>query len=256
MTDTPLDRARRAITANPEDETARLAWYHAFASTEVCVLLEEEPQGDDLSPRLFSLEEGLFLLAFDSEERLAAFTESVLPYAALPGRVIAGLLAGQGVGIAVNPGEEESAFLMSPQSVDWLARLLAEAPQASAVLPTGWSPPATPGLAATLAERLWGFGARAERAWLARGTFADGQDNLLLVIEDAAPEARAALAKAAGEALAFAGVAGDVLFLTASEARNLVGCADPVALSRPAPPPPPSAPAAPGSDPARPPRLR
>jgi hypothetical protein len=248
------------MSAAPGDDGARLDWYHAFADAELCVLLEREPLDDDLSPRLFPLEEGLFLTAFDGEERLAAFAGTAVAYAALPGRVIASLLAGQGVGIAVNPGDASRAFLMPASAVDWLVGLLAERPQAAASLPLRWGAADAPGLAARLAGRLEGFGALARAGWLARGAFEDGRTALLVVLEDAARDSRTPLAKAVAEALAFLRIAADVVFLSTDEVRalGLPGLADPVPLSRPVPPPDRTmaTPSAPGSDPDRPPRLR
>jgi hypothetical protein len=57
---------------------------------------ESEAEGDTLAPRVFALEDGPVVLAFDSEDRLAEFTGAPAPYAVLPGRVIAAQLAGQG----------------------------------------------------------------------------------------------------------------------------------------------------------------
>jgi hypothetical protein len=257
-----LDRAHRAMEAAPEDEAARLAYYRAFADAELCLLLEREPEGDDLAPRLVALDSGRAVLAFDGEERLAAFSDLPLPYAALPGRVIAQALAGQGAAIGVNLAGGPGAFLMPAEAVDWLADALARRPSVVAAEPVAWHAPARPDLAARLADRLAGFGALAARAWLAGAAHADGRKALTLVFEDAAPGAEEALAKAAAEALLFSPLHGEPVDLTflggaRTAALNLAGLAAPVPLSRPAPAPVATPlPAAPGTDPDRPPRLR
>ncbi|HEX9856761.1 MAG TPA: SseB family protein, partial [Paracoccaceae bacterium] len=79
---TPLDTAYAAMEAAPGDDTARLRFYERLAEGEVFLLLEAEAAGDTLAPRVFDLEEGPVVLAFDLEERLAAFTGIPAPYAA------------------------------------------------------------------------------------------------------------------------------------------------------------------------------
>ena len=64
------------------------------------------------------------VLVFDREERLADFTGGIAPYAALPGRVIAGMLKGQGIGLGVNLGVAPSSMLLPPEAMDWLAETL------------------------------------------------------------------------------------------------------------------------------------
>ncbi|MCY1126403.1 SseB family protein [Frigidibacter sp. RF13] len=261
MTDaSALDRAHAEMITRPEDEAARRAYYHRLAAAELCLLLDREPEGDDLAPTVAGIEEGQFVLAFDGEERLAAFADGPVPYAALPGRVIVGLLAGQGIGIGVNLGSEETAFLMNAEAVDWLADLLAAEPEAGAARPVGWAAPARPDAAAALSAALSGLGAFAEGGWLATVRYGDGRVAMALVIEGAAPGAEGPLAKAAAEALAltFGPGEADVLFLSPADCTrlDLAAFAAPVILTRPVAPATAPAPAAPGSDPDRPPRLR
>lgn len=262
MTDeTPLDRAHHAMSARPEDASARLAYYHRLAGAELCLLLDHEPQGDDLAPRVLDLSDGPVVLAFDGEERLAAFADGPLPYAALPGRVILTLLAGQGIGLGVNLGSDDRAFLLPASAVDWLADLLSQSPEPATARPTGWAAPADPALAPRIAGLLSGLGALATQGWLATARSDDGTSMQFLVIADPAPGTEEALAKAGAEALAFSGAdpsAFSLLFLSGTECRalGLPLLAVPVPLSRPVAPSDPLAPQAPGSDPARPPRLR
>ncbi|WP_284165284.1 SseB family protein [Frigidibacter sp. SD6-1] len=255
-----LDRAHREMIARPEDEAARRTYYHRLAAAELCLLLDREPEGDDLAPTVVDLDEGKFILAFDSEERLAAFADGPVPYAALPGRVIVGLLAGQGIGVGLNLGSEETAFLMAAVAVDWLAELLAAEPVAGAARPVGWAAPARPEAAEALSAALSGLGVLAEGGWLVTVRHADSRVAMALVIEGAAPGAEGPLAKAAAEALALTlgPEEADVLFLSSEEcaALGLARFAAPVILTRPVAPAPMSEPSAPGSDPDRPPRLR
>ena len=130
MTDpTALDTAHAAMSAAPEDDAARLRFYARLAEAELFVLLEREAEGEVLSPRLFDLADGPVVLVFDREERLAAFTGAPAPYAALPGRVVARMLGGQGIGLGLNLEVAPSALLLPPAAVDWLAGMLGQVPE-------------------------------------------------------------------------------------------------------------------------------
>ena len=118
-----------------------MAFYRALADAELFVLLEAEAEGDVMAPRVFDLADGPVLLAFDSEERLAGFSDRVLPYAALPGRVVAQLLAGQGIGLGINLGVAPSAMVLPPFAVDWLAETLAHGPEEAEARPQSFHPP-------------------------------------------------------------------------------------------------------------------
>lgn len=266
MDETPLAAAHRAMTTAPDDAAARLAYYRTLAASELCLALAREPAGDQLDPLVIDAADGPLLLAFEDEDRLAAFSGQPQPYAALPGRVILSLMAGQSLSLGVNFETEAGAFLMPAETVDWLAARLAESPAPGRAAPRGWAAPDVPASAAAgLAAALAGAAGLTRRAWLVAALGDGGSRTLTLAFESARPEAEPALAKAGAEALAFSGLAegrADVLFLTETE----VGRAgiDRIALAIPLPPvdhrPPPAAtrpaPAAPGSDPARPPRLR
>ncbi len=259
---TDLDRSHAAMTRAPDDAPARLAYYHRLADTEFFLLLKSEPTGDQIAPEIFALEEGRFALAFDSEDRMAVFADTPVPYAALPGRVIAAALAGQGVGIGVNLGVAGSAFLMPPVALDWLADALARAPVVGAGRPKAYFAPSLPGLGRAISLKLAGLGALATTVWLAGARHGDGRTGHVLVFEDANPAAETALAKAASEAILFSGTDPqgiEILFLSASQisVEKLAGIAERIAISKPAESAPKRlAPAAPGSDPAKPPILR
>ncbi len=263
--DTALDQARRTLQAAPDDDAARLAYYRAMADHEFCLLLDHDPRGQDLTPRLFDLGEGPVVLAFDGEDRLGAFVGGPQPFAALPGRVICQALAGQGAALGIDLQDETRAFLMPPEAVDWLARFTSAALSGSAEEPEVWLPAAAPGLAPAIAACLSGFGAVAARGWLAGARHPSGRQADVLVLEATVPaDAASAMAKAAAEAMAAAlgpDRAPAEIAVLAPERIMALGidrCATPIALSLPVQPlsAAPAGPAAPGSDPDRPPRLR
>ena len=132
---TALDTAHAAMEAAPEDEAARLRFYERLADGELFLLLAQEASGDDIVPELFDLSDSRFVLVFDREERLTAFTTRAAPYAALPGRAIAGMLAGKDIGLGLNLEVAPSSILIPGPAVDWLAATLGKGPEEAAARP-------------------------------------------------------------------------------------------------------------------------
>lgn len=260
MTETPLDRSHAAMEAAPDVETSRLRFFDALAGAELFLLLEAEAQEEAISPRTFLVDGTPYVLAFDTEERLAAFAGAIAPYAALSGRALAPMLAGEGLGLALNPEVAPSAMFLPPEAMRWLAETLAERPAELEARPVSVAPPSRlpQALLSALDAKLATAGGLARHAWLVAVTYGDGRDSHLLAFVDAVPDAEAGLARAMGEALTFSGVeAGemDVAFFRASDPVMSriakVGLRFDIPSLDPA-----GAPAAPGMDPARPPRLR
>ena len=262
--ETDLDRAHGAMDAAPDDDAVRLAFYDRLADAQLFVLLTVEPAGDAVEPQLYDLEEGRFALAFDLEERLSTFSGAAAPYVALPGRVIARILAAEGIGLGLNLGVAPSAFLMPPEALGWLAGTLAHAPGAAEARPVAYDRPAgvPPALLTALDAKLARLTGVADKAHLVSVTYDDGAQGHLLVFEGARDGAEPALAKAMSEALVFSGVeagALDVTFLAPGDAAlgSIVRNALTFELPQPA-----RAemrvltPSAPGMDPSRPPKLK
>jgi hypothetical protein len=256
---TLLDAAHAAVSADPENEALRLRFFERLADGELVLLLAREAMGERLEPRVFDLEEGPVVLAFDLEERLASFTGGIAPYAALPGRVIAGLLKGQGIGLGVNLGVAPSSMLLPAEAMDWLAQTLAESPEEMEALPQEFLPPRVPqALVVALDAKLAKAGGLAGAALLAGVVYQGGRRGHLLAFLDAAPGAEDALARAMGEALVFSGIeAGelDVAFLLSADPAATAMARIGLRFDLPLPEAP-VAPTAPGMDRSRPPKLR
>lgn len=257
---TPLDLAHAAVSADPGNEALRLRFFERLADGEMVLLLEREAAGESLEPRVFDLEDGPVVLVFDREERLAAFTGGIAPYAALPGRVIAGLLKGQGIGLGVNLGVAPSSMLLPPEAMDWLAETLEEAPEEVEAKPVEFLAPRVPeSLISALDAKLAKAGGLAAAALLAGVVYQGGRRGHMLVFLDAGEGAEPALARAMGEALVFSGIeAGelDVAFLRSDEAAAAAMQRVGLRFDLPAPEATDPTPAAPGMDPSRPPKLR
>lgn len=258
--ETSLDRASAEMTAAPQDDAARLRFYGRLAESELFVLLEAEPSGDALSPQVLAVEDGRFVLAFDTEERLAQTGGRGAPYAALSGRALAAMLAGQGLGLGLNLSGSGAAALLPAEAMNWLAEIVARRPETTAERPVAVRAPdrLPETFLAALDGKLAAAAGLARAALLASVSYSGGRDGHLLAFLDTAAGAEAALTETAGEALVFSGLeAGtvDVAFLESGDpvARRLGRVA--LRFDLPAPEAPP-APIAPGSDRDKPPRLR
>ena len=256
--DTPLDLAHDAMEAGGDAE--RLRFYERVADAELFVMLDREDK-DMIVPRIFPIEGGDVVLAFDRVERLAEFSGKVTSYAALPGRAVAAMLAGQAVGLGLNLGVARSSLLLPPEAVDWLAGMTAQAPVDAMGRPTEFRPPTgVPQAQLTgLDTKLALTGSLARSAYLARVVYDDGRNGHLLAFVDAAKEAEDALSRAVAEALIFSGVDAaeiDVAFLASSDPICARMARVGLRFDLPEPAAQAAAPRAPGMDPDQPPKLR
>ena len=261
MAETVLDAAHAAMQADDADDTARLRFYERLADAELFLLLAAEPTGDQVEPQVFEVEDGAYVLVFDREERLAEFVGQAAPYAALSGRAIAGMLAGQG-GIGLNLSVAPSSILIPAEAVEWLAQTLSAAPAEVQERPVEIKAPVgiPQELLGALDTKLAACSGLARSAYLVAVTFAPARAGHLLAFVDALEPAQAALSQAISEALVFSGIeAGeiDVGFFDASD--PIAARLAKVGLRFDIPQPEVAVriqPAAPGMDPDRPPKLR
>lgn len=181
------------------DAPQRARMLSRLADTELAVALVAEPLGDRVELRIFPLETGPVALACDTEDRLAGFFGGPVAYAAMPGRVLAGLLKSEGAGLLVNPGQP-SEMMLDAGMLDWLTGALSAAPEATdaRLRLTAPAPAVIEALAQPLAERLGDMHGLIAGAALA-GT---GASHVVL-IAGADPAHQPAIAKALAEALAF-----------------------------------------------------
>ncbi len=252
---TPLDTAHAEMETS---EAARLRFYERLADAELFLLLEAEATGDQITPRLFPVEETTLVLAFDREERLAEFAGAV-PYAALSGRNLAQMLAPQGLGLGLNLEVAPSAIILPPDAMVWLNDTLGQAPADVEATPEEILPPT--GLPETLItgldQKLALAAGLARSAYLCAVKYKGGAQTHMLAVIDAVPGSEPALARAVNEALVFSGIeagALDVAFFRAQDpvAASLAKAGLRFDLPTPAEPQPPRAP---GMDPAKPPKL-
>lgn len=190
-----------SVPFHDADAPLRARMLSRLADTELSVALTREPADDNVELRMFPLENATVALACDTEDRLAGFFGGPVAYAAMPGRVLAGLLREAGAGLLVNPGHP-SEMLLDAAMLDWLTGALSAAPSEdhARLRLTAPAPQAISDLAEPLAARLAdlrGLVAGAALAGIA------GQDGHLLLIAGAPADRQPAIAKALAEALAF-----------------------------------------------------
>lgn len=257
--ETPIDAAHAAMEAAPDDDAARLRFYERLGDAELVLLLKSAPEGEQIAPEVFPVDGADYVLAFDREERLAAFAEGAVPHVTLSGRVLAGMLAGQGLGLGLNVDVAPSAILIPPAAVEWLHGTLAHGPaEAEDSIAEVAAPKGLPEVLITaLDAKLATAAGLAQAAYLAGVTYRSGARGHILAVIGAQPGAEGALARAVNEALVFSGIeagALDVTFLDAGA--PLVGTLSKRGLRFDLPQPiEPAARPAPGSDPNKPPRL-
>lgn len=261
MTETLIDLAWSEAEAAPEDGVLRLHYYSRLVEAEIYLLLEREAEGDAITPKVFELDDGPIVLAFDTEPRLTEFTGLPAPYAAISGRVLVEMLTGKGLGMGLNLGVAPSSRLLPPEIIDWLAQMLLERPQELQSRVTALHPPKglPEKLLLALDQRLARMEGLARMAYLTVAEYENGTRGHMLAIIDVAPGAEATLARAVQGALSFSGIeAGmlDVTFLSAQDARAADCARVGLRFDLPQPEAAPDSHSVPGMDPTRPPRLR
>ena len=263
--ETPLDRAMRAAGGDATDGRA----VDALLNAELLLWLEAPAEGGRLRPRVLPLEAGPTALAFDTEDRLAAFAGEA-DYAALPGRALATLLAGEGLHLAVNPGVEASELFHDRAALAWMAQASSLRAEGLAARIETVGPPAeaTESLIAALDAKLAALAPALSEAWLAGARHEGGERRLLLALAErgawgpgeAGETHRAALVRAVSETarLAAPDAPLDVAFPSPDSALMTAARRVGLGFELPAPDPAPARAAreAPGANPAKPPRLR
>ncbi len=249
-----LDAAHAAMMADPEDEAARRDYYGLIAASELYLLLEAEPQADHAAPLVLETEDGKLALAFDSDVRLGGFVEAPMPHLVLSGRAIVGMLAGQGIGVAINPGAETD-YVLTGDVLDWMREAASESPDLAGAMPDRLFAPksASQAFLKALDQRLAMLAGVVRTAWLGEDT----EGGLVLVLTGVTPERQGAVAALMAEARNFAAPEHGLGVVFAEGGAALETRLANVALRFDLPQPPePPAHKAPGTDPERPPRLR
>ncbi len=262
MTDTTaLDAAHAAMEAAPQDDAARLRFFERLADSELFLMLTEEAQGENISPELFDVADGRFVLAFDREDRLARFAGRPVPYVALSGRVLSSMLSGQGIGLGLNLDTAPSSMLIPSEALGWLSTTLQHGPEVVQERLAEFLPPSglPDHLLQALDTKLATAVGLAAAAFLVGTRTEEGGHGHLLGFVGAVDGAKLALARAVSEALTFSGIeagALDVGFFEPDDPACAVLARVGLRFDLPQPAPTEVSRPIPGSDPEKPPILR
>ena len=114
---------------------AHLQFYNALLEAQLFLLLREETTGDVLLPQIREIESNCYVLVFDNEARLVDFCGDVAPYAAVSGRVLIEMLAGQDTGLAFNLNVSGSETLLPQDIIEDLYEVISQSPEISNARP-------------------------------------------------------------------------------------------------------------------------
>lgn len=241
----PLDQLWAKLGPSPKEPDLR-RYYQALLAAELFLPLEEASQSG-VTPYLVELEGTAHALVFSEESGLAAFFEEGADRVELTGAGLIEMLAGEGLGLALNPGLDRGQFFMPPETVTWLVEGDVEAGEKQFIFKALGDVPSD--ALAQILDAVGTLSGRVEHAVLA-GTEEGG---LVLVLV----EAEGALVPEFGRLLSVvdAGVSLDLVLMTAADFTSS-GLRD-VGLALEVPDlPEPVVMKAPGSDPEKPPKLR
>ena len=255
---TRLDDALTRLRDDPDNLDARAAYLGALGDTEILLAVLNEPTGDAVEPDLIQTPSGQFALAFDTADRLAEASGTPKPYVALPGRILAEMLASQDIGLAINLGSS-SEMVVTGEELSWLSAQLQTTPdQATGRIVEARAPKRLPeALLKALDTQLARAAGLAKAAYLAEVSYEENRRGHLLAILDAVEGSESAFARSIDNALRFSGLDAaelDVAFFNASDpiAARLAN----VGIRYDLPEVTVEARPAPGSDPTKPPKLR
>ena len=253
---TPLDEALGAMRADPEADRLRRAYFDRLSLVELFLLLDAEPDDESVKPRVFELDDGPVVLAFDTEQRLTDFAGASF-YLGLPGAELIELVASSRLGLGINFGTDGAEVMMAPEDAAWLsARLAGQTQELTGPLSRLERPAASDELIAALDARLATAGGVLSEAVLVGTAEASGTQGLVLVLVDIGDADAAKLSRSIAQALAVLGqdVRLDVTGLAHGDPR--LAKIRQLGLAFAVPEPPTQAtPEAPGMDPAKPPKL-
>jgi len=255
---TPLDQAFARMMAEPETDAFRLRYYEVLAQNPLYLLLDGA-SGDTIQPTEIEISGTPYVLAFDSEARLADFATGPADMAAMTGAELAAMVAGSAYGIGLNLGVAASEYLLPSDAVAWLAGMLEGGGNFHDWKPESLHRPIhlDGEFATALAERIATLPGLATEAWLSEAREGDAEPTYLFAIAGAARADQPRIRQAVLDVVRFSGVSDITLDIGFFELDDpLIIPMKSLGLPFPFPPAPEiPQPAAPGMQPGKPPKL-
>ncbi len=212
--ETPLDLAFERARNDPE-ETA--GFYDALFAATIFLPIDgaydddgnhSDADASSIEPIFYEVEDAPTLLIFDTEERLATWTDSPIDYVGLTGRQLFAMFEGEQQ-VALNIGVAPSSVVIPVEMVTWLHERAVEEPEtdeiaAGASLEVTAPPKMEPEIVARIAARIAGLRREIDEAVFFSLGIDAGQDEAerRVVLGVAASQAGLADANAVAEALA------------------------------------------------------
>lgn len=165
--ETPLDLAFERARNDPEET---VGFYDALFAATIFLPIDGayDDNGDDsdsqassIEPVFYEVEDAPTLLIFDTEERLATWTDSPIDYVGLTGRQLFSMFEGDQQ-VALNIGVAPSSVVIPVEVVGWLHERATETVEsqeveAGADLEVAPPPPLAPEIVARIAARIAGL---------------------------------------------------------------------------------------------------
>lgn len=131
---TDLDRALVRLRADMNDDAAKSAYYDLFLNATFFVPTLTAEQAREVAPEAAEAGEALplvvtadgqdYLMLFDSEARMRAWTKGDAPFAEVPGHVLA-TMSSPPLHWALNVGTEHSKQFL-PDEIAWLREVVGQ----------------------------------------------------------------------------------------------------------------------------------
>ena len=223
---TPLGNAYAATFDGGEPELWQ--FYETLAEARVFVLLDDGHDQSKFEPKVFSLKDSSYLLAFDVAEQADELTGSNAPTSPALGMDLFKLLRGRNIGLGVNMGGTTSATLISGDTIDMICAFY-DGSAGEELVPDGVASQFRALLAPqnfpdtvqlSLTDNLSLLGATFRKALLLQAEYEDGQTGYIVGVTGALEEDRPAISAAVEASLVAsrrADVRLDVAFLASDE---------------------------------------
>lgn len=95
-------------------------FYETLAEARIYVLLDDTIENEKYEPKVFSLKDARYLLAFDVPEQADELTGSTAATSPTLGMDVFKLLRGRDIGLGINMGGTSSATLISGETIDMI----------------------------------------------------------------------------------------------------------------------------------------
>lgn len=205
--DTILGRTYAATFDGGEAELWQ--FYETLAEARIYVLLDSTVKGDTYEPKVFSLKDARYLLAFDVPEQANELTGSKASTSPTLGMDMFKLLRGRDIGLGINMGGTSSATLISGETIEMICSYYdgdageplvsdADTSQFRALLAPQNFPDT---LQNALSDRLFRLQTTFSKAVLLKAEYEEGKSGFIVAVSGASDPDRGAIAAAVEDAL-------------------------------------------------------